>query len=200
MRAHRRAVDHGRIVVVERPLCANAGTICHLIDDPVSDAPIDWSIELPKIVREYDGLPPEPARPRPRPQPQPQRRRPSKTEFRMERIQEIAAKYEFYDRLAALAVWPRLFLVATLAVSLFWWPYSYCGFPLVAFLISNLMAMVGGCALTVRTWRDRMVWAFAGSMLVVVLAWTVIAMHTLPRFGYTPAGGTAAGWTCSPTR
>jgi hypothetical protein len=197
MRAHRRALDHRGIVVIERPLCANAGTICHLFDDPVSDAPIDWSTELPKIVREFDGLPPEPPRPQRRSQPQ---RRPSRTEFRMERIQEIATKYEFYDRLAIVGVWVRVALVATLAVSLFWWPYSYCGFPLVAFLISNLMAVIGGVSLTVRTWRDRLVWPFAGSMLVVVLAWTVIAMHTLPRFGYSPAGGAAAGWTCSSTR
>jgi hypothetical protein len=152
---------------------------------------IDWNTELRKIVREYDGLPPEPARAtRPR--------RPSRTEIRLERIQEIAAKYEFYERLSAIGVWARLALVAALAVSLFWWPYGRdCGFGLVAFLVSNAMAIVGGASLLVPTWRDRTPWPFAGSLLVVALAWTVIAVDALPRLGYWPAGKTTAGWHCS---
>lgn len=159
--------------------------------DPVSE--INWNSELRKIVREYDGLPPEPARP--------PKRRSSKTEFRLERIQEIAAKYEFYDRLAAIGVWARLVLVATLTVSLFSWPYGReCGFPVVAFLISNAMAIVGGVSLGVRTWRDRMVWPFVASLLVILIAWTVIAMHALPRLGYSPAGITTAGWSCASHR
>jgi cytochrome bd-type quinol oxidase subunit 2 len=152
---------------------------------------IDWNIELRKIAREYDGLPPE--RPRPR--------RSSKTEIRLERIVEIAAKYRFYDRLSAIGVWVRLVLVATLTLALFWWPYGRnCGFPLVAFLASNAVALVGGASLTVRTWRDRMGWPFAGALLVVVVAWTVIALHTLPRMGYSSAGVTTAGWSCTPKR
>ena len=154
---------------------------------------IDWNIELRKIVREYDGLPPEP--------PRPLKRRSSKTEFRLERIQEIAAKYEFYDRLAVFGVWTRLVLIATLTLSLFWWPYGRdCGFPLVAFLVSNAMAIVGGASLAVRTWRDRTVWPFLASALVILIAWTVIAMHALPRLGYSPAGVTGAGWSCASDR
>ena len=154
---------------------------------------IDWNIELRKIVREYDGLPPEP--------PQPLRRRSSKTEFRLERIQEIAAKYEFYDRLAVIGVWARLVLIATLTLSLFWWPYGReCGFPLVAFLISNAMAITGGVSLAVRTWQDRLMWPFIASALVIMVASTVIAMHALPRLGYSPAGVTTAGWSCASNR
>jgi hypothetical protein len=139
---------------------------------PVSD--IDWNIELRKIAREYDGLPPEPPRP--------------------------PKRYEFYDRLDIIGVWARLILAATLTLSLFWWPYGRgCGFPLVAFLVSNVMAIVGGGSLTVRAWRDRMVWPFVGSSLVVVIAWTVIAMHALPRVGYAPAGVTTANWSCGST-
>ena len=151
---------------------------------------IDWDIELRKIVREYEGLPPEPA--------QPPKRRSSKTEFRLERIQEIATKYEFYDRLSVIGVWARLVLLATLTVSLFWWPYGRgCGFPLFAFLVSYAMAIVGGASLAVRTWRDRTVWPFAASALVIMVAWTVIAMHALPRLGYTPAGVATAEWSCA---
>jgi hypothetical protein len=152
---------------------------------------IDWNTELRKIVREYDGLPPEPvAVQRPR--------RPSRTEFRLERIQEIAAKYEFYDRLSAIVgVWARLALVALLTLLLFWWPYGRdCGFGLFAFLVSSLMAIVGGMALIVRSWRERQVWPFIGASLVIVVAWTVIALNTLPRLGYPGAGGAIAGWSC----
>jgi len=151
---------------------------------------INWNVELRKIVREYDGLPPEP--------PRPQRRRSSKTEFRLERIQEIAAKYELYDRLAVFGVWARLILVATLTLALFSWPYGRdCGFPLASFLISNAMAIVGGMSLSARTWRDRMVLPFIGSMVCVIVAWTVIALYTLPRLGYAPLGGLTPGWSCA---
>jgi hypothetical protein len=44
-----------------------------------------------------------------------------------------------------------------------------------------------------------MVWVFAGSAACVAVAWTVIALHTLPRLGYSPAGGTTAEWGCTAT-
>jgi hypothetical protein len=151
---------------------------------------IDWNTELHKIVREFDGLPPEPA-------PAPRRRRPSKTEIRLERIQEIAAKYDFYERLSAVGVWARLLLVTVLTVSLFWWPYGReCGFGLIAFLVSNAMAIVGGISLVVRASRDRARWQLGGALLVIIAAWTVIAMNTLPRLGYSPAGGPSPRWSC----
>jgi len=119
----------------------------------------------------------------------------------MERIQEIATKYEFYDRLAVIGVWARLVLLATLAISLSWWPYGReCGFPLVAFLVSNAMAIVGGVSVAVRTWRDRTVWSFLASALVIMTAWTVIAMHALPRLGYAPSGVATSEWSCPSSR
>ena len=161
---------------------------------PVSE--INWNTELRKIVREYDGLPPEPPRAqRPRP------RRGSKTEFRMARIQEITAKYDFYERLSVIGVWTRLVLVGALTVSLFWWPYGRdCGFGLGAFLASNAMAVVAGIALSARSWRNRMPWLFTGALLFVALAWTVIAVHTLPRLGYPNSGAANAGWYCAADR
>ena len=148
---------------------------------------INWAVELRKYEREFEGLPPEPE----------PVRRPSRTQIRLEKIKEITAKQRFQERLSLYGVWARLFLIASLALSLFWWPYGQrCGFPLVAFLISNTMVIVGGLSLSVRTWRDRMPWPFAGSTLFVVVAWTAIALHTLPRLGYAPLGGASAGWSC----
>jgi len=146
----------------------------------VSD--IDWNVELRKIEREFTGLPPERTR----------------TQIRLQKIQEIAAKDRFLEQLSVIGIWARLVLVAVLAMSLFWWPYGRtCGFPLVAFLLSNVTVIVGGAALALPAWRDRMPWVFGGAAACIVLAWTVIALHALPRLGYSPAGGTSAGWRCA---
>ena len=142
----------------------------------------DWNVELRRIEREYQGLPPERTR----------------TQLRLQKIQEIATKERFSERLALVGIWARLVLVAALTLSLFWWPYGrQCGMPLIAFLLSYATAIVGGVALAIRTWRDRMAWAFLASSVCVVFAWTIIAAHTLPRLGYSPAGGVSTGWSCS---
>ena len=143
---------------------------------------IDWSVELRKIEREYDGLPPERTR----------------TQIRLEKIREITAKERFQERLGVFGVLARMALVGALAVSLFWWPYRHdCGFPLAAFLASHLMVIVAGSALAVRTWRDRLAWPFGASILFAAIAWTVIAVHTLPRLGYPSSMSSASGWSCS---
>ena len=143
---------------------------------------IDWTVELRKIEREYQGLPPERSR----------------TQIRLEKIREITAKERFQERLAMVGIWARLILVAVLAISLFWWPYGHnCGFPLAAFLGSQLVVIVAGAALATRTWRERLAWPFAGATLFAVVAWTVIAVHTLPRLGYPTATPTRGGWSCT---
>jgi hypothetical protein len=157
---------------------------------------IDWNVELRKIVREYDGLHPE----RPR-RVAAAARPPSRTQLRLQKIQEITARARFNDRLSEIGIWARLALVAILALSLFWWPYGHsCGFPLVAFLLSNSMVIVGGTALVLRGWRDRVAWLFSASALCIVVAWTVMALHILPRLGYSSAGGARVAWTCAARR
>jgi hypothetical protein len=146
---------------------------------------INWNVELRKIVREYDGLPPERSR----------------TQIRLQKIQEIVARDRLDERFAVLAFWLRLVLAATLTFSLFWWPYGHrCGFPLVAFLLANVVAIVAAVTLGVETWRERMVWPFLASTLFAVTAWTVIAAHVLPRMGYAPSGETSPGWSCAVNR
>ena len=146
---------------------------------------IDWNHELRKIEREYDGLPPERSR----------------TQLRLQKIQEIAAKDRFLERLSLIGFWARIVLIAALGVSLFWWPYGrHCGMPLAGYLISNAVVIVGALSLAVRGWRDRLPWAFVCSTLCVGLGWTIIALNVLPRFGYAPAGGTSAAWRCEATR
>ena len=143
---------------------------------------INWNVELRKIEREFDGLPPERSR----------------TQIRLQKIQEMVAREQFEERLALVGAWARLVLVGTLATSLFWWPYGRdCGFPLVAFLISNLMVIIGGLSIGFRAWRDHLVWQFVGSAMFMLVAWTIIASHTLPRVGYSTVPSATAGWACS---
>ena len=121
---------------------------------------INWNQEFRKIEREYDGLPPLHTR----------------TQIRMQRIQEVISKAKFEERLSIFGIWTRLILVGALGTALFWWPYgNACGFPLATFLASYVMVIVGGLALAARTWRDRLIWPFLGSALFVVAAWTVVA-------------------------
>lgn len=146
---------------------------------------IDWSVELRKIEREYDGLPPERTR----------------TQLRLEKIREITAKERFQERLAVAGVWARLVLVGALSLSLFSWPYGHdCGFPLAAFLASHVVVIVAALVLSVRTWRDHLAWPFGGSMLFAVMAWTIIALHALPRLGYSAATAVDASWVCASSR
>ena len=68
--------------------------------------------------------------------------------------------------------------------------------PFAAYLFSNVIVIVGAVTLALRAWRDRLPWIFIGSTACVALAWTVIALNVMPRFGYSPAGGTTARWSC----
>ena len=141
---------------------------------------INWSEELRKIEREYDGLPPARTR----------------TQIRMQKVQEIISKGRFEERLSMIGIWTRLVLVGALGTALFWWPYgNACGFPLMTFLASYVVVITGGLAVAARTWRDRLVRPFVGAALVVVAAWTVVAVHTLPRLGY-PTVANRAQWVC----
>jgi uncharacterized membrane protein len=179
--AHRRSP---RIRGPDARIGALWSTSFHLLSQHhVSD--IDWNLELRKIVREYDGLPAEHSR----------------TQLRLQKIREIAAKDRFLERVSLIGIWVRLILIAALGVSLFWWPYGrHCGMPLAGYLISNGVVIIGALSLAIRTWRDRLSWAFLCSTLCVCLAWTVIALNVLPRLGYAPVGGTSAAWSCAVSR
>jgi hypothetical protein len=142
---------------------------------------IDWGVELRKIEREFDGLPPERTR----------------TQARLQKIQEIADKERFDERLARAGVWARLVLVGALATSLYWWPYGRdCGFPLAAFLVSQAMVIIGGVSIAIRTWRDRLPWLFLITAVFIINAWTVLSLQTLPRLGFFMAPPTNVGWSC----
>ena len=145
---------------------------------------IDWDVELRKIEREYDGLPPAP----------------SASRVRAERAAEQRRR-ERLDRMWAVAgTWMRVLLVGTLAAALAWWPYPRaCGLPLGAFIASGATVALGGCWVATHTWRHRVASGHVMGILLLVAGLAVVAAEALPRTGYGTvrwAGGDR--WGCAP--
>ena len=144
---------------------------------------IDWNVELRKIEREYDGLPPEP----------------SAAALRAQRMAESRAKEQAARRLATLGAVARLLLVATLAGALFWWPYrTECGPDLAAFLGAESMIVVGGLWTAAFAWRHRLAASHTIALMLVLLGLSLVAAQVLPRLGYaTVVGVDATEWRCT---
>ena len=79
----------------------------------------DWSVQLKKIEREFQGLPPEP----------------SPAFKKMQSEEERRAQERAYQRAAMIGAGARLILVFALGVALAFWPYDReCGGGLFGFL------------------------------------------------------------------
>lgn len=141
---------------------------------------IDWNLELRKLKHDYDGFPPR-----------------TRTGIDRQKT-HIAGQPQLSERMSLVVIWGQLVLVVALVVSLFWWPYGHqCGLPLAGLLGANAMVIVGGAALCVRCWQSRLPLVFSGSAVAIVVAWTVIALYTLPHLGSPPVAGTSAAWSCA---
>ena len=94
--------------------------------------------------------------------------------------------------------WVKVSVAVAAAAGLMYWPWpARCGLPLVGFT-----AATGGVALlgvwsAIGTWRHRMGWAHAASLLVTVWGVMLGAREILPRVGYAiPSIERAGQWTC----
>jgi hypothetical protein len=149
---------------------------------------IDWSAELRKIEREFDGLPPEkqpakPAQPR------------LKLEPTLKRLPGPRRAAIGERNRMLLSVWSRIVLVGALATGLMFWPYlSACGFSLYTYMFACLMTMVGGVWVTVHTWQNRQVYAHVLSLLLVLIGFLTMGAQIAPRVGYARA---EAHWRCA---
>jgi hypothetical protein len=146
---------------------------------------IDWKVELRKIEREVDGLPPEL----------------SPAAQRAQRAAEKREKQRREERNARIGVWARLALVAILAGALFFWPYARtCGWGLLAYMASQATIVVGGLWVAVCTWHCRM--ARTHALAIVMLLWglALVANQILPRVGYGATDlSKAPRWWCAET-
>ena len=144
---------------------------------------IDWNVELRKISREYDGLPPEttPAR------------------VRAERVAELRAREREAALGALVATWARVLLVGALAVSLLWWPYGRdCGLPLAAFGGAAAMLVIGGAWAAGCAWRRRLAVPHVAAIALMVGGLALVASESVPRLGYGSLDWVAtSGWRCA---
>jgi hypothetical protein len=129
----------------------------------------DWSTQLKKIEREFDGLPPEPS---------PAYKKLQSEEGR--RAQERAQQ-----RRAMFSGGARLVLVFALGVALAFWPYEReCGSGLFGFLGVELMIVVGGIWVAFTTWRHRLPRMHILSLLIALAGLVLLGIEVLPRVGY----------------
>lgn len=148
---------------------------------PLSE--INWAVELRKIEREFDGLPPEP----------------TPTELRHKRDTEREERERQDAAAASFGVYFRLTLVLCLAVSLACWPYEVaCGAMLSGYLGAIIMLVVAGIWTATATFTHRMPKRHLTAVLVVLWGLMLGAAQVLPRIGYAnPAPGRSTTWRCS---
>ncbi len=129
----------------------------------------DWSTQLKKIEREFDGLPPEP----------------SLAYKKLQSEEERRAKERTAQRAALIGVTARLILVAAVGVALLFWPYNNtCGAGLFGFLGAEAVIVIGGVWIGITSWRARLPRMHLVSLAIALAGMILIAADVLPRIGY----------------
>ncbi len=129
----------------------------------------DWSTQLKKIEREWEGLPPEP----------------SPAFKKMQSEEQRRAQERAKQRTAMIGGGARLVLVGALGVALAFWPYeNQCGSGLFGYLAVELVIIIGGLWVAVSTWRARLPKMHILSLLIALAGLVLIAIEVLPRVGY----------------
>jgi hypothetical protein len=149
-------------------------------EDPLSE--INWAVELRKIEREFDGLPPEP----------------TAGAVRQKRDGERRERDRQEASAASFGVYFRLTLVICLAVSLVCWPYDVtCGPMLSGYLAAVFVLVVGGIWTAIATFTYQMRWRHLTALAMIMWGLLLGAAEILPRIGYAnPSPGRATTWRC----
>jgi hypothetical protein len=144
---------------------------------------IDWNVELRKIEREYDGLPPEP----------------SQRETRAQKLANLRAREQVEERITLFGAIARLLLVGLLIGALWWWPYATkCGLGLGGFLGAQAMVVIGAAWAAVFSWRHRLAASHTIALVLLLTGLALVAVQVLPRFGLvTVTGMHATQWRCA---
>lgn len=143
---------------------------------------IDWSAQLKKIERQFDGLPPEP----------------SESELRARRENERRQQLKKHDREAIFGAASRVVLVLSLGLAMAAWPYDRaCGAGLLGYLAASAAIVAGGLWATVGTWQRRAPRLHALALLAVAWGVVLITAQVLPRVGYAKVEpGNGPAWRC----
>ena len=129
----------------------------------------DWSTQLKKIEREFEGLPPEP----------------SPAYKKLQSEEQKRAQERVKQRAAMIGGGARLVLVGALGVALAFWPYENgCGAGLFGYLAVEIVIIIGGLWVAVSTWRARLPRMHILSLLIAFAGLVLLAVEILPRVGY----------------
>lgn len=129
----------------------------------------DWSTQLKKIEREFEGLPPEP----------------SPAFKKLQSEEERRAQEKAKQGRAMIGAWARLILVFALFGALIMWPYANeCGGGLFGYIGVKAVIVAGGLWVAFTTWRARLPKMHMLSLLVALAGLILIAGDVLPRTGY----------------
>jgi len=129
----------------------------------------NWSTQLKKIEREFEGLPPEP----------------SPAFKKLQSEEQRRAKERAQQRTAMIGGGARLVLVAALGVALAFWPYENgCGLGLAGYLAVEVVIIIGGLWVAISTWRARLPRMHILSLVIALAGMVLIAIEILPRVGY----------------
>jgi hypothetical protein len=143
---------------------------------------IDWSAQLKKIERQFDGLPPEP----------------SESELRAKRENERRQQFKEKNREAVFGAGSRVVLALSLGLAINAWPYARaCGAGLGGYLAASGAVIAGGLWATVGTWRGRSPKLHALALLAVAWGIVLVTAQVLPRVGYAKVDPrTKLAWRC----
>jgi len=89
---------------------------------------------------------------------------------------------------AWLTTWIRVGLGLALGVGMLVWPYTHsCGFRLVFYLIGATTVAVAGIWSALSSWRRRLGWAHALSIVLIIWGLALAGRQVLPRiYGKQP--------------
>jgi hypothetical protein len=129
----------------------------------------DWSTQLKKIEREFEGLPPEP----------------SPAFKKLQSEEERRAQERAKQRVAMIGAGVRLILVFALFGAIAVWPYANeCGSGLFGYIGAEAVIVAGGLWVAFTTWRARLPKMHTLSLLIILVGLVLIAVEVLPRTGY----------------
>ena len=143
---------------------------------------IDWSAQLKKIERQFDGLPTPP----------------TESDLRAQRENERREQLRKLKREEIFGAASRVVLVLSLGLAINAWPYDRaCGGGLLAYMAAAAAILAGGVWAVVGTWHSRAPKLHALAMLAMAWGAVLIASQVLPRAGYTNLDPrTRPTWRC----
>jgi hypothetical protein len=143
---------------------------------------IDWTTELKKIERRFDGIPTPP----------------TQSELRAQREAERREQQRRRKREETAAAARRVMLVLFVGLAMNAWPYDRaCGSGLYSYLAAATAVVIGGIWAMAGTWHHRTPKLHGLALLSVAWGLLLITAQVLPRVAYSK-GETRSmpSWRC----